>query len=276
MDYKKQSARTLGVKSLYKYRSFDPDNTKYIEPIFKNSEIYFPFPSELNDPFECQFQLTVADLNDLEYKARHRHWAYEVQKHLSPKVTAEEYFKYHNTISFEDHLARTESIRDETYKIINSKWGIYSLSSDPLSALMWAHYANNHRGFCIEFSTDNDYFGRAWEVDYVRKIKFLDILDDMNESSAFNALLTKTVEWSYEREYRLLSNAMDEVAGLPTQSRPKVSNFPVKAMKSVIFGARMSEHDIYIVCGWFGEEHKHIILKQVCLIGDGSLAIKGI
>ncbi|TOQ20434.1 hypothetical protein CGG99_24155, partial [Vibrio parahaemolyticus] len=68
MDNKKQSARSLGVQSLYKYRAFDPDNTKYIEPIFKNSEIYFPFPSELNDPFECQFQLSVGDLNDLEYK----------------------------------------------------------------------------------------------------------------------------------------------------------------------------------------------------------------
>ncbi|MUI53148.1 DUF2971 domain-containing protein [Aliivibrio fischeri] len=276
MDYKKQSARDLGVKSLYKYRGFEPDNTEYIEPIFKKNEIYFPFPSELNDPFECQFQLSVGDLNDLEYKARHRHRAYELQKHLSPKVTVEEYFKFYSTIPFEGHLARTESIRDKTYQIINAKWGIYSLSSDPLSALMWAHYANNHRGFCIEFSTDNDYFGRAWEVDYVRKIKFLDILDDINESSLFNALLTKTGEWSYESEYRLFSNAMDEVEGLPTQSRPKVSNFPVKALKSIIFGARMSKHDIDIVCGWLDEEHKHIKLKQVSLIGDGSLAIKEI
>ncbi|EKK9975525.1 DUF2971 domain-containing protein [Vibrio parahaemolyticus] len=276
MDNKKQSARSLGVQSLYKYRAFDPNNTKYIEPIFKNSEIYFPFPSELNDPFECQFQLSVGDLNDLEYKARHRHWAYEVQKNLSPKVTAEEYFKYYNTISLDGHLARTKAIRDETYKIIDSKWGIYSLSSKPLSVLMWAHYANNHRGFCLEFSTNNDYFGRAWEVGYVSQIKYLDILDGIDESSAFNALLTKTDDWSYESEYRLLSNAKGEVVGLPAQSSHKVSNFPVKALKSIIFGARMSADDIDTVCGWLRDDHKHIKLKQVYLVGDGRLAIKEI
>ncbi|MCY7297411.1 DUF2971 domain-containing protein [Alteromonas sp. a30] len=275
MDFLKQSARSLGIKHLYKYRAFDPSNTQFVETIFKKNELYFPSPSGLNDPFECQFRLSVGDLNDLEYQSRHRHWAYGTQKHLPPVKTAEEFFKHYSTFTQKEHAEIAQYTRDECYIRFNSKWGIFSLSSEPENVLMWAHYANNHRGFCLEFDTSNDYFGRAWKVEYVDKIKERDIVD-FNESDAFKILLTKTNDWRYESEYRVLANWKDDVPGLPILSEQRVSNFPVDALSSVIFGVRMSDDDITIVRGWLGEEHKNIKLKKVHLDKDGSLFIEEI
>jgi len=269
MDRKMKSARTLGIKKLYKYRTFDPSNTKYIETIFRNRELYFPFPSMLNDPFECQFQIKIGDMSDLEYRARHRQWAYEVQKPLSPIVSAQEYFEYYNTLSVDTHLAFTKEIRDKTFEIANSKWGILSLSADPVNVLMWAHYANNHRGFCLEFDTDNDYFGRAWQVNYVDKINHIDILD-INEDDTFNALLTKTKEWSYEKEFRVLSNAQNEITGLPLQVN-NVAKFPTSTLTGIVFGARMTEDDISKVVSWLDSDYENVKCQKIILNPNGTL-----
>ncbi|EPF7653774.1 TPA: DUF2971 domain-containing protein [Vibrio vulnificus] len=270
-----KSARDLGVKKLYKYRAFEPSRTEFIKSIFEKSELYYPFPSGLNDPFECQFQLKVGDLSDLEYRSKHRVWAYEVQKHLSPVVGPVDYFKYYDSLSNETHLKFTKDIRDKTFETVDQKWGIFSLSSDPQNVLMWAHYANNHRGFCLEFDTSNDYFGRAWKVNYVNRINSIDILD-FTEEDAFNSLVTKTKEWSYESEFRVISNAQNQVVGLPALVRENVSEFPVSKLSAIIFGARMSQADITEVLGWLDERHSHVKLKKIGLNSDGTLRVTGI
>src|SRR5690606_33927290 len=37
---------------------------------------------------------------------------------------------------------------------MDNKMGIYSLSKTPLDELLWAHYANSHKGFCIGYDID--------------------------------------------------------------------------------------------------------------------------
>ncbi|WP_198160210.1 DUF2971 domain-containing protein [Photobacterium sp. J15] len=265
------SARNLGIEKLYKYRAFNPDNTTFLETIFKHDELYFPLPSALNDPFECQFRLSVGDLKDLDYRARHRVWAYGIQKDLNPKVSAQEYFEYYDSLPEDTHLEFTQDIRDDMYKIIDRKWGIFSLSSESLNVLMWAHYANNHRGFCLEFDSSNDFFGRAWQVKYVNKINCLDILE-LSEGDAFNALLTKTDEWSYESEFRVLVNVNNELDGLPNVVGNNVAKFQPNQLSGIIFGARMSDEDISRVVSWLGPQHEHVTLKKVVLNPEGSLS----
>ena len=36
----------------------------------------------------------------------------------------------------------------------NKKIGIYSLSKTFIDELLWAHYGNSHKGFCIEYDLD--------------------------------------------------------------------------------------------------------------------------
>ena len=69
------------------------------------------------------------------------------------------------------------------------KSGIYSLSQTPLDELLWAHYACNHTGFCVEYDLDklmeyekNDYRYLAVKYeDSPQKISISDI--DTNEQN---------------------------------------------------------------------------------------------
>ena len=84
------------------------------------------------------------------------------------------------------------------------------------NTLMWAHYANSHKGFCVEYSLDhsdfsrNDkrqlYTSRIFQIDY-RSTNDLDIdLTDPNTIlNSKQGFFTKSTDWSYENEVRLIS-----------------------------------------------------------------------
>jgi hypothetical protein len=46
-------------KYLYKYRSLDAAQRKYVERIFTHRELYFPSRTSFNDPFDCRATLTM-------------------------------------------------------------------------------------------------------------------------------------------------------------------------------------------------------------------------
>jgi len=74
--------------------------------------------------------------------------------------------------------------------------------------LMWGHYADQHCGMCLEFEADLNNLGGCsllpvlYATDHfpVRVFQFL-----VDRGAFFQQmLLTKQVEWSYEREWRLI------------------------------------------------------------------------
>lgn len=88
------------------------------------------------------------------------------------------------------------------------------------SMLMWAHYANNHRGFCIEYEVLNTQY--IWDVNYSTKRhalanSFINLLIEAHRGNVNNQYLgliiqqnlVKSIEWEYEREYRILQIKAD-------------------------------------------------------------------
>lgn len=85
--------------------------------------------------------------------------------------------------------------------------------------MMWAHYANNHKGIVLQFRSsymfdaDSGTF-KGFEVDYYSKhIKLKRYVDTMKETLqgddlAFSRLMycSKSIEWAQEEEVRFFSN----------------------------------------------------------------------
>lgn len=77
---------------------------------------------------------------------------------------------------------------------------------DNQNSLMWAHYANNHKGFCIEYELDES----APEIFNFNKVNYVSLLPEIYATELlFNPLETvarvvysKSIEWSYEKEWR--------------------------------------------------------------------------
>ena len=133
---------------------------------------------------------------------------------------------------------------------IKNEIGIYSLSTNKgdnkavLEELMWAHYANSHKGFCIEYDLailkDSVKLDIMDNVDtYTVKYEDIDIQSSMLKQAKRNPketlLSSKSPRWSYENEIRLIFNASG------------IKQYDPKALKSIYFGLNMSAKDKDII-----------------------------
>lgn len=106
--------------------------------------------------------------------------------------------------------------------------------------LMWAHYSDKHAGFCLEFDQKKLIESQipVYKMEYTRtrpKINFSP-KELLSLKTAIKILLTKSPEWSYEQEYRVIAghtsfNNFDE----------NYQTFPPHALTKIIFGFKMPE-----------------------------------
>jgi hypothetical protein len=68
---------------------------------------------------------------------------------------------------------------------------------------MWSHYADYHRGICLEFDGHGLLTQHALKVNYSHDRPLI-LRGDSNELKLDKALLTKSSHWSYEKEWRLI------------------------------------------------------------------------
>ena len=95
--------------------------------------------------------------------------------------------------------------------------GIYSLSKPkenetfPCNELLWAHYANSHKGFCIEYDLDILLKNHSSQFDIRNQIHVV-YKNERPEVSESDSLFdvqskvfgTKSLAWKYENEVRLV------------------------------------------------------------------------
>lgn len=112
--------------------------------------------------------------------------------------------------------------------------GILSLTSNRDDILMWSHYADSHKGICLEFDTriPDSPFALAQPVNYKT------IFDDYTFDADFDATqvsesvsLTKSRHWKYEKEWRVIG------------SKSGACKFPPESLIGVIAGCNIPPAD---------------------------------
>ena len=81
---------------------------------------------------------------------------------------------------------------------------MYSLSEKNDDLLMWSHYSQEHKGFCLEFdaSVEDTLFWSAMKVTYTNEYPEVDITRLTQPEEFRKLLLTKATCWKYEEERR--------------------------------------------------------------------------
>lgn len=180
----------------------------------KENAILLTPPKYLNDPWE--FHFGTASPSDAEIEARFNALEQEDLRKSGLKVASPERNRTRSArlARYREHQRMFAGSSEDAQLFrerMSERFGIISLSTDPLNRLMWAHYAQNSGiviGFdCGDSHRDSDGLlgrctplGLALEVRYRRKFcKFR--ADTSNE-----ALLctTKHIDWRYEREWRVI------------------------------------------------------------------------
>ncbi len=216
---------------LYKYRGGDEAIFQRDLASLKENYFFAPSYKKLNDPCETMI--------------------------LSNKV---DWITNSLTSIFGGGRAIQEDLRDITQDVISTKknLGIYSLSNNVTNELMWAHYANKHEGFCLEFEKsellENNFNQklRLIKVNYSNRLPKLSLVDMNNDDRLIKKFVgTKSRSWSYEEEIRIISNKFGKI------------HYRQSALKSIYFGLRMSDkHKTKITNALEGRDIQYFQINQ--------------
>ena len=209
---------------LYKYRSVTTDrDLARVAEIIRDGKLYLASPNQYNDPFECGFSLSLeATPEQMRQKF--------AQTLIGQGLTKSQAFAQATKLVSGPHPEADAVARGLIEKLRNTL-GLLSLTSVNDDLLMWAHYADEHRGVCLEFDTaaDEHLIGAAMPVRYQQDYPVLDYFNSNPFEAGYAIVLTKSVAWSYEQEWRTLK---------PDLGRTKAL-FPPEALTGIVLGARM-------------------------------------
>lgn len=117
----------------------------------------------------------------------------------------------------------------------------FSMSERMDSPAMWAHYADNNAGFVVAFDTENAWFHQRknGEKTRLQKVAYFDgKLDELLDNPQA-ALISKTTDWSYEREWRLyIKNGQADLIAGSAENPIHLLRFPPEAIDRVILGPK--------------------------------------
>ena len=147
---------------------------------------------------------------------------------------------------------QTNNVVGEIGNTINSTFekiiGILCLTKNPKNLLMWANYTDSHKGFVIEFDELHPFLNSKRsgndEFFHLREVKYSTERPNWNlmEVESFNVFLTKSQEWAYEEEWRMLRPLKGEENRISNQTNDiYLFSCPLEAIKSIIMGCRMTQ-----------------------------------
>jgi hypothetical protein len=220
---------------LYKYQ---PYNVQTLDNL-KNRRLWFSKPVRFNDPFDCAINYAIDKMNSKDWKVLYRKskTLWENDEDGTHKDRIKEYFSDDVPGElFKDEYAKglKEQIKLAIEKEIHDK-GIGCFSETASNILMWSHYADGHKGFCLEYDTSFKPFLYAEPVNYSISFPRLNPRNDSLDLLP-NLALTKAIGWAYEREWRVFHEKGDSHYQLD-----------FKALTGIFFGSVMPK------------EHKEII-----------------
>lgn len=132
------------------------------------------------------------------------------------------------------------------FKATEEYFGILSLSKRWCSILMWSHYANSHQGFCVGFWEEklrnNISVLEGGQVCYPPDNSFPrpDPIGNPKENM-IHKYLTKSNEWGYEEEYRMVKLFFEENPPKIPTIENRITAFPDDCIAEIIIGLEASE-----------------------------------
>ena len=253
-------------KRIFKYRHVNDKSIKNL----KNDTIWLSAPHEFNDPYDCRltfdntrlFQELIFERIDqfLDKNLLEQAEADAIECSTEPirdllaktlrktKLGTEDQYErlIEGILQLVDEQGESNIEMLTTANRDNVKVCSFSERNDSLA--MWAHYSNNHQGFCIEYMTND------WPPDDIRRRMLFPVIysDELFDATSFIiesmrnqrynnifgivAATHKSVDWSYEKEWRLVS---------PIE---QPSEFTLPQPSAIYLGTKMTKDDEDRIC----------------------------
>lgn len=224
---------------LYKYYG----NLDYAKDVILNRRIHFELPSYYNDIFDSAITIKENDLkticntsdNICNIVKRYQYLP-PMYDNLIDKCREEIHSDCFSLDDLLEFICKQYPFEDK-HKLAdyclnsicpnrrvqadNNK--ITCFSENNRSLLMWAYYANNHKGVCLKFNLDHDpnLKKHCYKVNYT---------DQLTDSQYFDMYFQKSTQWFHEQEWRIVCDTTQEF-------------IPIHSLEGIILGCRMCEED---------------------------------
>lgn len=173
--------------TLYSFRG----TSDFVISDIEKQTLSFQLPSKFNDP-----------LDTLLFK-----WLDFKTSAISANETKKEFYYLLKRVS--EHMRVRCFVKPQLNKNLNQL-----LEVERIHPLMWAHYADSHKGICIQYRFKKEYFIQDSSKLSFRRIKeetYTNDIPNLHEGiNISNALFTKSKVWEYEDEVRILDFDIDE------------------------------------------------------------------
>ncbi len=234
------------MKYLYRYRKFNENTIKEI----LNGELFFSLPSELNDPYDClpifETEGSIEEYKKL-YKNIRKKYHYNELSNEEIDIRVQEEFD-------ESKITDKEALSDFINKsMLHSRSQVYvcCFSENCDNTLMYAHYANDHTGICLEYNFPSlaSQFEILGKVNYETErpiIKFIDGFDMGEKEYSKRFLLTKSKPWEYESEHRIIAFPLTDEGKLldsviPVSSKHRLIKLKANTLMGIVLGYKISD-----------------------------------
>jgi hypothetical protein len=246
---------------LYKYIK-----SQFIDYVLKDRTIKFSKPSQFNDPFESLpfieggfseefitalfvtlsidelYDSFVDSFDDLKFK-RTLHSIREDLKQGEKNIK-----KWYSALRANNEFDLSQSLK-ETW---SDNVGILSLSENSDNLTMWAHYAEDHKGFVVGFDTNKLISSQNQILIKLRKVLYTcerpklnlfeldETREERNAKWRNNFYFRKSKDWAYENEWRQINK-------LNTADSSSNENYLYKINKEsiacIIIGCKMEDNN---------------------------------
>lgn len=232
-----QIVPTDHIPHLYHWQRFVSDR---LVAILRDRAIRCSRPTEFNDPWDCKPFYNTDLLSEEEEREKHIKWYAQITRRHRPDIPPEFIEKTQQELRSNPALLtkRLEECSEAMWSAIAERYRVYCLGPDVNNTLMWARYADSHKGVCLEFSTRNDVICSALRVEYIHEFPFISIYSE-DQRNNLTPLLTKSDVWKNEREYRLVAQEQRFATDHETLlTEDNYLTLPKGALTSVIVGCQ--------------------------------------
>jgi hypothetical protein len=180
----------------YKYQT--SERLDRLKTVILEHLLYIPSVAQLNDPADCRPKLRLLSEEEMVSFL----WNSFVRG--NPTMTLDELEKRVLIIRHNIRLHGLEWAMRESAKLLNEQMEqhrVYSMSKRFNNLSLWAKYAADHTGYCLEFVNQGPLFQNTIEVFYGETAPF-DLIDSKNRDSRF--LVCKRADWASEEEVRVI------------------------------------------------------------------------
>jgi hypothetical protein len=214
---------------IFKYFPTDRDKLKW----FTTCQILLTPPKYFNDPWD--------------FAVHFEKWTDEQLRQQCPSSSSyspEDFNSFKSAMTDAVYQAEeSRNYQEEIGKIV----GVVSLAENPLDRMMWARYAESHRGFVAEFAhgeefVKSDFRQRVGPYGPAAQVQYLKPHEQQPQCKRDNSNLAKVLwrkhsEWAYEHEWRVVQEHAKATPGQASDGTPRsLLKFEPHHLIRVIFG----------------------------------------